>query len=97
VTFTVLAAETMEYHVTLVADGAGRVSWKVSYGEGQKMRLFSCDPRPAVDRKNECIHGGVPKPLFGTLVGDIAAELEDGGAASGVRAVRFEHAPGPGG
>ncbi len=92
VTFTVLAGETTEYDVTLVADGPGRVTWTVGYGEDRKMRLYSCDPRPADDRKNECIHGGVPKPLFGTLVGDISAERVDGRPVSDVRAVRLEHA-----
>jgi len=36
--------------------------------------------------------GGIPKPLFGELVGGFSAELEGGSQVEGVRAVRFEHA-----
>jgi hypothetical protein len=93
VSFRVLAGGATEYRVVLVADDSGRVSWTVRYGEGQRMRLFSCDPRPADDPKLECLHGGVPRPLFGTLVGEISAELEDGRRATDVEAIRFERPP----
>jgi|GEM_PF-3818588 len=97
VSFRVLAGQTTEYAVSLVRDDAGRVRWNVGYGEGQKMRLFSCDPRPAVDRKNECIHGGIPKPLLGTLVGDISAELDDGSVVTDIQSFSFERVSSLGG
>jgi hypothetical protein len=54
------------------------------------MKLFRCDPRPADDSRNECFNGGIPKPLFGELVGGFTAELFDGTPADSPRAVRFE-------
>lgn len=54
------------------------------------MKLFPCTPRPADDPRQECLKGGVPKPLFGELVGDISAEVVGGTVEAGVRAVRFE-------
>jgi hypothetical protein len=90
VSFRVLAAGTTEYTVTLVSDLRGKVSWRVTYGAGKRMKLFSCGPRPADDPRRNCINGGIPKPLFGELVGGISAELVDGEIEDAVRAVRFE-------
>ena len=92
VSFHVLAGGATEYAVTLVSTLHGKVSWRVNYGEGKEMKLFTCRPRPADDRRQECIRGGIPLPLFGELVGGISAELAGGAVEEGVRAVRFERA-----
>jgi len=90
VSFRVLAAGTTEYTVTLVSDLRGNVSWRVTYGAGRRMKLFSCSPRPAEDPRQKCIYGGIPKPLFGELVGDISAELVGGEIDDACLALRFE-------
>jgi len=90
VSFEVLAEGVTQYHVNLVSDLHGRVSWAVVSGGGHRMKLFRCDPRPADDSRNECFNGGIPKPLFGELVGGFTAELFDGTPADSPRAVRFE-------
>lgn len=89
VSFRVLAGGAIEYGVTLVSDLGGRVSWRVVAGEDRRIKLFTCAPRPADVPRQECLHGGIPKPLLGKLVGSISAELEDG-AIEEVPAVRFE-------
>ena len=90
VSFRVLAAGTTEYTVTLVSDLRGVVSWRVTYGVGKRVKIFSCSPRPADDPRQNCIRGGIPKPLFGELVGAISAELVGGEIQEAVRALRFE-------
>ena len=90
VSFRVLAAGTTEYTVTLVSDLSGGVSWRVTYGAGRRLKLFSCSPRPADDPRQNCIYGGIPKPLFGELVGDISAELVGGEIVDACLALRFE-------
>jgi hypothetical protein len=90
VSFRVLAAGVTEYTVTLTSDLHGNVSWRVTYGAGKRVKLFSCSPRPADDPRQDCISGGIPKPLFGELVGGISADLVGGEIEEGVRAVRFE-------
>jgi len=90
VSFRVLAAGTTEYTVTLVSDLSGGVSWRVTYGAGRRLKLFSCSPRPADDPRQNCIYGGIPKPLFGELVGDISAELVGGEIDDACLALRFE-------
>lgn len=90
VTFHVLAGGETDYTVTLVSNLRGHVSWRVTYGNGRRMKLFSCTPRPAEEPRQECLNGGIPKPLFGELVGGITAELVGGTVEEGVRAVRFE-------
>ena len=90
VSFVVLAAGVTEYQVTLVSDLHGKVSWTVVSGGGHKMKLFRCDPRPADDSRNECFNGGIPKPLFGELVGGFTAELAGGATERDGLAVRFE-------
>ena len=90
VSFRVLAAGVTEYTVTLVSDLRGKVSWRVAYGADKTMKLFTCSPRPADDPRRNCIRGGIPKPLFGELVGAISAELPGGEIEEEVRAVRFE-------
>jgi hypothetical protein len=88
--FHVLAGGTTEYTVTLASDLHGRVSWRVTHGNERRMKLFTCTPRPADDPRQECLNGGIPKPLFGELVGGISAGLVGGTLEKGVRAVRFE-------
>ena len=90
VSFRVLAAATTEYTVTLVSDLRGEVSWRVTYGAGKRMKLFRCSPRPAEDPRQNCIYGGIPKPLFGELIGGISAELVGGEIEEGCLALRFE-------
>ncbi len=90
VSFRVLAAGTTEYTVTLVSDLRGAVSWRVTYGAGRRVKLFSCSPRPGDDPGQNCIYGGIPKPLFGELVGDISAELVGGEIDDACLALRFE-------
>ncbi len=90
VTFHVLAAGETDYMVTLVSDLRGRVSWRVTYGKGRRMKLFTCTPRPAAEPSEECLNGGIPKPLFGELVGGFSAQLAGSTLGEGVRAVRFE-------
>jgi hypothetical protein len=90
VSFDVLAAEVTKYTVTLVSDLRGHVSWRITYGNGRRMRLFTCSPRPADDPRRECLNGGIPKPLFGELVGGISAEIAGGKLEEKIRAVRFE-------
>ncbi len=90
VRFQVRAAGVTEYTVTLVSDLRGRVSWRVIYGNDNRMKLFTCTPRPADDPRQECLNGGIPKPLFSELVGDISAELVGGTLEEDVVAVRFE-------
>lgn len=90
VSFRVLAAGTTEYRVSLDSDLRGAVSWRVGYGEGGHMKLFGCDPRPAAEPRRGCLHGGIPKPLMGELVGDVSAELADGTRLDGLRTFRFE-------
>ena len=90
VTFHVLAAGVTDYTVTLVSDLRGRVSWRVTHGNDERMKLFTCTPRSADEQPDECLKGGIPKPLFGELVGGISAELVGGTLEEGVRAVRFE-------
>jgi hypothetical protein len=90
VSFRVLAAGVTEYTVTLVSDLRGRVSWRVDYGAGQSIRLFTCSPRPADDPRQGCIRGRIPKPLFGELVGEMSVELAGGSLVQGVRVLRFE-------
>jgi len=93
VTFQVLAGGKIEYTVTLVSDLRGRVKWRVISGGGKRMKLFTCTPRPADDPRQECLKGGVPKPLlFGELVQGISAELAGGAVEEDIRAVRFERA-----
>jgi hypothetical protein len=90
VTFEVLAPGDTSYTVTLVSDLRGRVAWDVVSGGGQKIRLFSCEPRPAQDERNACVFGGIPRPLSGRLAAVFEVELDDGTAIEGVRSVRFE-------
>jgi hypothetical protein len=90
VSFVVLAGGATEYEVTLESDLHGRVSWTVVSGGGHEMKLFRCDPRPADDSRNECINGGIPKPLFGVLVGGFTAELAGGATERDGHTVRFE-------
>lgn len=90
VTFHVLAGCEIEYRVTLVGDLNGHVKWRVTSGGGKRLKLFTCAPRPADDPRQECLNGGVPKPLLGELVGSITAELAGGAVEERVRAVRFE-------
>jgi len=90
VRFQVRAAGVTEYTVTLVSDLRGRVSWRVIYGNDNRMKLFTCAPRPADDPRQECLNGGIPKPLFSELVGGISAELVGGTLEEDVLAVRFE-------
>jgi hypothetical protein len=90
VSFRVLAAGVTEYTVTLASDLRGRVSWRVTYGNGKRMKIFSCSPRPADDPRQECLKGGIPKPLFGELVGAFSAELVGGAPVQGARTLRFE-------
>jgi hypothetical protein len=90
VSFRVLAAGATEYEVSLVSDLHGTVSWRVGYGGDKHVKLFTCEPRPAADPPKECIKGGIPKPLFGELVGSFSAELAGGGSAGDIQAVRFE-------
>ena len=90
VSFRVLAGGTTEYAVRLVSDLRGNVSWRVTHGANKKLKLFTCRPRPAEDPRQACIKGGIPKPLFGKLVGDISAELADGGGEIQARELRFE-------
>ena len=73
VTFRVVPIEGIEYSVNLVSDLRGTVSWNVRYGEGRSVRLSRCTPRRTGDPK-ECLKGGIPKPLFGTLQGMITAK-----------------------
>jgi len=90
VVFRVLAAGVTEYTVHLESDLNGKVSWRVTHGANKKLKLFTCAPRPADDRRQACVYGGVPKPLLGELVGDMTAELADGRFAAQVDALRFE-------
>lgn len=91
VTFHVLAGGEIEYKVTLASDLSGHVKWRVTSGGGKRLKLFTCTPRPANDPRQQCLNGGIPKPLLGELVGSITAELVEGTVEEGVRAVRFEH------
>lgn len=91
VSFPVLAAGVTEYEVYLVSDLHGRVSWQVTSGGGHHMKLFTCSPRPAENRRRECLRGGIPKPLFGELVGSFSAELVGGTFDDSARALRFEN------
>jgi hypothetical protein len=90
VSFRVLAAGVTEYTVTLASDLRGRVSWRVTYGNGKRMKIFTCNPRPADDPRQGCLKGGIPKPLFGKLVGGFSAELVGGTPVRGARSLRFE-------
>jgi len=90
VSFRVVAAGVTEYTVTLVSDLRGKVSWRVTYGAGKRLKIFTCSPRLADDSLQSCIAGGIPRPLFGELDGDISAEIVGGAFEEGVRAVRFE-------
>jgi hypothetical protein len=92
VVFDVLAGGETKYTVTLANDLRGRVKWRVTSPSGKRMKLFTCTPRPAEDPRQECLKGGIPKPLLGELVGDISAELVGGTLEEGVQAVRFERA-----
>lgn len=97
VSFVVLAGGRTEYRVTLVSDLAGRVRWRVGYAKDKKVRLFTCDPRPAEEPRRECLRGGVPRPLTGELAGGFAARTADGAWHEGLSELRFEHAcPFPG-
>jgi hypothetical protein len=89
VSFRVLAGGATEYTVHLSSDLDGKVSWRVTYGSNKKLKLFTCSPRPADDRRRACIHGGIPKPLFGELVGGMTAELVDDGVETTAHALRF--------
>jgi len=89
--FRVRAGGATEYTVTLISDLEGRISWRVVHGEDTPVKLFTCAPRPADDPRQECLAGGIPKPLLGEMVGSISAELA-GGALVRVRGVRFERA-----
>ena len=91
VSFRVLAGGATEYGVTLVSDLGGRVSWRVVAGGDRRIKLFTCAPRPADDPRQECLAGGIPKPLLGELIGSISAELE-GGALAEATSLRFERA-----
>ena len=90
VSFRVLAGGATEYTVRLVSDLSGKVSWRVTYGANKKLKLFACRPRPADDPHQACVGGGIPKPLFGELVGDMSAELAGGELVEGVGRLRFE-------
>ena len=90
VSFRVLAGGVTEYTVRLVSDLRGNVSWRITYGANKRLKLFTCRPRPADDPRQGCIRGGIPKPLFGELVGDITAELVNGGGEVRARELRFE-------
>jgi len=92
VSFRVLAAGTTEYTVTLTSNLEGRVAWRVTYSDDKRMKLFTCEPRTTGSDRRECLRGGIPKPLFGELVGGFSAQLVGGAAAADVRAVRFERA-----
>jgi len=90
VSFRVLAGGVTEYTVRLVSDLSGNVSWRITYGANKKLKLFTCRPRPADDPRQGCIRGGIPKPLFGELIGDMTAELVNGGGVVQARELRFE-------
>ena len=90
VAFQVVAGGVTRYTVTLVSDLHGKVSWRIRTEAGKRMRLFTCTPRLGDDSRRECLRGGIPKPLFGELVGDFSAELVDGSPATEVRSVRFD-------
>ncbi len=99
VVFRVLTPGDTSYTVTLDSDLRGRVTWDVISGGGQRIRLFSCQPRPAEDEGNACVFGGIPRPLSGPLAGDFVVTLDDGTVVEGARSVRFERGVrcGPGG
>jgi len=90
VVLRVLAPGDTSYTVTLDSDLRGRVSWGVISGGGQKIRLFSCEPRPAEDERKACVFGGIPRPLSGRLAADFDVELDDGTSIAGIRSVRFD-------
>lgn len=91
VSFRVVAPGVGQYTVTLVSDMRGHVAWRVGYGDGKKIKLFTCAPRPADDSRRDCLRGGVPLPLIGQLAGGISARLPDG-VVTGLRELRFEQA-----
>lgn len=91
VSFRVLAGGVTEYTVRLVSDLDGNVSWRVTYGTNKKLKLFTCRPRPADDPRQGCVRGGIPKPLFGELVGDMTARLAGGELVEGIGTLRFVH------
>ena len=92
VTFRVVPIEGIEYSVNLVSDLRGTVSWNVRYGEGRSVRLSRCTPRRTGDPK-ECLKGGIPKPLFGTLQGMITAKPAGRDSAVHIERLRFEKNP----
>jgi len=90
VVFRVLAPGDTSYTVTLNSDLRGGVTWEVVSGGGQRIRLFSCEPRPAEDEAKACVFGGVPRPLSGRLAADFDVELDDGTSVAGIRSVRID-------
>jgi len=90
VSFRVLAGGVTEYTVRLVSDLRGNVSWRITYGANKKLKLFTCRPRPADDPRQGCIRGGIPKPLFGELLGGMTAEMAGGELIEGFTTLRFE-------